>query len=108
MIAPPHPPAPLILNWFERHPTLLNRVIHWVGIPPTIIGIFLVPIWLFLISIPLFLLAVGLFVGGYLIQFFGHLLEGTPSGEMTYLRTRFRRSRLAALLGVREPEPSQS
>ena len=86
MIWTPHPPTPLVESWFQRHPTPLNRALHVVGVPPTIIGFFLIPVWLFMLSVPLFLFALSLFVGGYLLQFLGHALEGSPSGEMTFLK----------------------
>ena len=44
----------------------------------------------------MFLLALGLFVGGYLLQFAGHLLEGTDPGEIIY----FKRKLGLALRGV--------
>ena len=31
---------------------------------------------------PLFLFALALFVGGYMVQFLGHALEGTDPGEI--------------------------
>jgi hypothetical protein len=101
MIWSPHPPAPLVESWFQRHPTPLNRVLHVVGVPPTILGFFLIPVWLFLLSIPLFVLALSLFTGGYVLQFLGHALEGSPSGEMTFLKGRLRRSRLGVALRSR-------
>jgi hypothetical protein len=102
----------LVDNWFQRHPTRPNRALHLIGIPPTIIGFFLVPVWLFMLSIPLFLFALSLFVGGYLLQFLGHALEGSPSGEMTFLTGWLRRSRIGVVLLSRVPgwvnEPSPS
>jgi hypothetical protein len=101
MIWTPHPPPPLVESWFRRHPTRLNRALHVVGIPPTIIGFFLIPVWLFLLSIPLFLFALSLFTGGYVLQFLGHALEGSPSGEMTFLKGWLGRSPVGAALRSR-------
>jgi hypothetical protein len=48
----------------------------------------MIPIYLFLLSVPLFLLALACFVGGYLIQFLGHVLDGSEPGEIRYLRLK--------------------
>ena len=37
---------------------------------------------------PVFLVALALFVGGYLIQFAGHLIEGTDPGEIIYFKRK--------------------
>ena len=48
--------------------------------------------WLTLAANPavltVFLLALALFVGGYLLQFAGHLLEGTDPGEIIYFKRK--------------------
>ncbi len=59
-----------------------------IGIPPTILGVLLVPIYLILLSLPVFLLALALFIGGYLLQFLGHFLEGTDPGEIIYFKRK--------------------
>ena len=88
MIYPPLPPSPLVANWMERHRNPASFALHIVGIPPTILGVFLVPVYGFLLSVPLFLLALGMFVGGYLIQFLGHAMEGTDPGEVIYFKRK--------------------
>jgi uncharacterized membrane protein YGL010W len=88
MICPPMPPWSLIEDWMARHRDPTSFVLHMFGIPPTILGILLIPIYLTLASIPIFLLALALFVGGYLIQFTGHLFDGTEPGEIAYLRAK--------------------
>jgi hypothetical protein len=59
-----------------------------VGIPPTLLGALFVSIYLSLLSLPVFLLALALFVGGYFLQFAGHLLEGTDPGEIIYFKRK--------------------
>jgi hypothetical protein len=59
-----------------------------IGIPPTLLGALFVPIYLCMLSWSVFLLALALFVGGYLLQFAGHLLEGTDPGEIIYFKRR--------------------
>jgi hypothetical protein len=59
-----------------------------IGIPPTILGVLLIPVYVYCISVPIFLLALSLFVGGYLVQFLGHALEGTDPGEIIYFKRK--------------------
>jgi hypothetical protein len=72
----------------ERHRDLVSFALHMIGIPPTILGVLMIPIYLMLRSVPLFLLALALFVGGYLVQFLGHALEGTDPGEIIMLKRK--------------------
>jgi uncharacterized membrane protein YGL010W len=88
MICPPLAPMPLIRDWIDRHRNPASFVLHMFGIPPTILGVLLIPVYVMLISVPIFLLALALFVGGYLIQFLGHAIDGSEPGEITYLRRK--------------------
>ncbi|HEV3122163.1 MAG TPA: Mpo1-like protein [Isosphaeraceae bacterium] len=86
MLCPPHPPAPIVVNWLERHRDPRNFALHMIGIPLTIMGLLVFPVFLALLSFPVFLLGIALFFGGYAIQFSGHLIDGTEPGEWTALR----------------------
>jgi hypothetical protein len=88
MIYPPLPPSALVENWMERHRNPMSFYLHLVGIPPTILGVLLVPVYGFLLSLPIFLFALAIFVCGYLIQFLGHALEGTDPGEIIYFKRK--------------------
>ena len=88
MICPPHETSPLVSNWMERHREPLSFVLHMIGIPPTIVGVLMIPIYVYLMSFNLFLLAAALFVGGYLVQFLGHALEGSDPGELIFLKRK--------------------
>jgi uncharacterized membrane protein YGL010W len=88
MICPPVPPMRLIEGWMVRHRDPASFALHMVGIPPTILGVLLIPVYALLVSIPIFLLALTLFVGGYLVQFLGHALDGTEPGEIMFLRRK--------------------
>ena len=88
MICPPLTPSPMVVNWIERHRNPVSFVLHAIGIPPTILGVFLVPIYIYCLSIAIFLFALALFVGGYLVQFLGHALEGTDPGEIIYFKRK--------------------
>lgn len=92
MICPPLAPAPIVQDWLSRHSRPVNFTLHIIGIPLTITGVLLVPVYVFLLSLPIFVFATSLFVIGYLIQFLGHGLEGTEPGEITYLRMKLTRS----------------
>jgi hypothetical protein len=59
-----------------------------IGIPPTFLGALFVPIYISMLSWSLFLVALALFVGGYLLQFAGHYLEGTDPGEIIYFKRK--------------------
>lgn len=61
-------------NWLDRHQTPANYWIHVLGIPLAFAGI------------PLLFVAewywgVGAIVGGYLLQWIGHRIEGNDVGE---------------------------
>src|SRR3954467_462670 len=86
MICPPQTASPLVQEWMLRHRHPLSFALHMVGIPPTIVGVLMIPIYLWQLSLPMFLLALALFVGGYLVQFLGHALEGTDPGEIILLK----------------------
>ncbi len=88
MTFPPLSPSPLVANWLERHRHPASLALHLVGIPPTILGVLLIPVYLFALSWPTFLLALASFVGGYLVQFLGHAIEGTDPGEVIYFKRK--------------------
>jgi Protein of unknown function (DUF962) len=88
MIEPILPADPLVQQWLDRHPRPTSFILHMIGIPPTILGVLFVPIYLSLLSLPIFLLALALFVGGYVLQFLGHLFEGTDPGEVIYFKRK--------------------
>jgi hypothetical protein len=86
MLCPPHSNDPVVMNWLQRHRGPVSFVLHIIGIPPTILGVLLIPVYVMQLSVPVFLLSFSLFFGGYAIQFLGHLLEGSEPGEITLLR----------------------
>ena len=88
MIEPPLPPDPLVQHWLQRHRTWTSFILHMLGIPPTILGVLFVPIYIVLLSLPIFYVALALFVGGYVLQFAGHFLEGTDPGEVIYIKRK--------------------
>jgi uncharacterized membrane protein len=91
MLCPPHPPAPVVVSWLNRHRDRRNLLLHLVGIPPTVMGFLLFPVYVALLSLPIFLLAMALFFGGYAIQFLGHAADGSEPGEWKAVRKWLRR-----------------
>ena len=61
-------------NWLLRHQNGFNFAIHMIGIPLAFAG---VPL-LFLVE---WYWGVGAIVGGYLLQWLGHRVEGNDVGE---------------------------
>lgn len=69
-----------IENWLERHKNPTSFWLHMIGIPACFI---VAPV---LLCFRQWLLAIAMFVGGYILQFLGHLIEGNRSGEEMLLR----------------------
>jgi hypothetical protein len=88
MIEPPLLPDPYVQHWLQRHPHPTSFLLHMVGIPPTLLGLLFFPIYVSLLGMSLFLVALALFLGGYLLQFIGHWLEGTDPGEIIYFKRK--------------------
>lgn len=93
MIPSPQPPSPIVNDWIERHRDPRSFLLHLVGIPATILGALLMPVYIVLFSGWVFLLALALFFGGFALQFVGHALDGTEPGELRALRRAVARRR---------------
>lgn len=73
-------------NWLERHQHPVSFWLHMVGIPLTIAAIPLA-IWQLVESRwDLWWRPVALIVGGYLLQWVGHLIEGNDMGELILIK----------------------
>ena len=73
-----------IEKWLDRHRNPTSFWLHMLGIP----ACFLVaPL---LLCLQQWWLAGCMFVGGYALQFIGHLIEGNQSGEGILLRRLLR------------------
>ena len=112
MIYPPQSPSPLVNNWVERHQDPRSFVLHLLGIPCTILGVLLLPIYVMMMSLTLFGVALVLFLGGFGLQFLGHALDGSEPGEIKALRHWMARRREARLersrIQVALPDAKQS
>jgi len=67
-------------NYLERHRHPVNQLLHLVGVPVT----FVVSV-IFLVQNQ-GLMALGCFIGGYLLQFIGHAIEGNDAGELILVK----------------------
>lgn len=65
-----------LYNWLERHQHPFNRGIHFLGIPMALAGVVLLIGWW-----DQWYWGIAAFVGGYLLQWIGHLVEGNDLGE---------------------------
>jgi len=74
-----------VANWYSRHRNPLNFWLHMAGIPACFVA---APL-LLILARPWW--ALGLFVGGYVLQFVGHAIEGNRSGEEQLVRRLLRR-----------------
>lgn len=67
-------------NYVARHQNRANQLLHVVGLPVT----FGLPVYFLVDESPDF---AGLaFVGGYVLQFIGHALEGNDAGEVVLVK----------------------
>lgn len=103
LIYTPQPPSPLVNDWVERHHDPRSFVLHLFGIPGTILGVLLIPVYLMLLSVAVFGFALALFLGGFVLQFLGHALDGTEPGEIKGLRVWWSRRREARAESGRVP-----
>lgn len=72
-------------SWAVRHRHPVNYVLHLFGIPMAVAGVVL-------LFFQAWLLAAVLFVAGYALQFLGHAIEGNEVGEITLIKSLFKRS----------------
>ncbi len=67
--------ATFIKNYIERHQHPASQVLHLIGVPLTFI------VSVFCLAYHQGWWALGAFVGGYVLQFLGHAIEGNDAGE---------------------------
>ena len=69
-----------VRNYIARHQNRANQLFHLVGVPVT----FVLSIILLTNDEPLW--ASAAFVGGYILQFIGHAIEGNDAGEVVLIK----------------------
>ena len=70
-------------NYLPRHTNRVNQILHLIGVPLTFVG---TP-WTLLAGADWYY-PLGCFVGGYLLQFAGHAVEGNDAGEIVFLKKK--------------------
>lgn len=70
-------------NYIARHQNPVNQLLHLIGVPITFVASVILldqgrPDW-----------AAAAFVGGYLLQFVGHAIEGNDAGELILIKKAF-------------------
>lgn len=70
-------------NYLPRHRNRVNQALHLIGVPLTFVG---TP-WTILAGMAPWWPCVC-FVGGYLLQFVGHAVEGNDAGEVVFLKKK--------------------
>jgi hypothetical protein len=73
-------------NWLERHQSPVSFFLHMLGIPLTIAALVLGAIQLLEWRWDLWWRPATLFVGGYLLQWIGHRIEGNDMGELILIK----------------------
>lgn len=74
-----------IQNWLDRHKNPTSFWLHMIGIPACFVAAPILLV-LYIQGHATGLAALGMFVGGYALQFIGHLIEGNRSGEEQLVR----------------------
>ena len=69
-----------VTNYIERHRHPVNRLLHLIGVPLTFVVsvVCLVQHWWWQ--------AGACFLGGYVLQFIGHAIEGNDAGEVVLVK----------------------
>ncbi len=74
----------MLRNWLKRHRHPFNFWIHMAGIPLAVAGVMLlIAMW------QQWWWGTGALVGGYVLQWLGHLVEGNDLGEWVAIKTAF-------------------
>ena len=68
-------------NYLPRHRNRINQALHLFGVPLTFVG---TP-WCAIAGADWYWTA-GCFVGGYVLQFAGHAVEGNDAGETVFVK----------------------
>jgi hypothetical protein len=93
-------------HWLDRHQHPVSQVLHALGIPMTIAFIPLAAVQWRDQRWDLWWRPVALLVGGYLLQWLGHRLEGNDMGEVILVKKWLGRPYVA--IAPRAPRPPDS
>ncbi|MBL6705084.1 MAG: DUF962 domain-containing protein [Planctomycetaceae bacterium] len=89
-----------LTNYVARHQHRANQVLHAVGVPLTFVGSIVLltlqqPDW-----------AAAAFIGGYVLQFVGHAIEGNDAGELILIKKALGKPYQEFAPGNEEPSKS--
>jgi len=76
----------MLKNWLERHVNPASRILHFFGIPLTILAIPALVLGARTGGLIWYMAALVLVVVGYALQFIGHGIEGNDAGEMILIK----------------------
>ncbi len=68
-----------VSNYIQRHQNHANQILHLFGVPLTFI------VSTVFLAYQEWWAAFGCFVGGYILQFLGHAIEGNDAGEVVLI-----------------------
>lgn len=94
-----------VRGWLERHRHPANRILHAVGIPLLAAGLILALVQLIQWRWDLWWRPAGLILLSYLLQWWGHRLEGNDLGEMILLKRLLGRPYTAVAPPRQEEDP---
>lgn len=69
-----------VRNYIARHQVPANQLLHLAGVPLTFV------VSVILLTNEEFIWAMATFVGGYILQFIGHAIEGNDAGELILIK----------------------
>lgn len=82
-------------NWLARHQHPISFWLHMLGIPATIAGVVIAIVNAIENDWDRLWIAGWLFVGGYAVQWLGHLIEGNDMGEVIVVKRLLNRPYVA-------------
>lgn len=69
-----------VVNYIARHRNRTNQLLHLVGVPLTFV------VSLVFLARGEWQWAIAAFLGGYVLQFVGHAIEGNDAGEVVLVK----------------------
>ncbi len=96
-----------LANWLERHQHPVSFWLHVLGIPMTIVAIPLALVQLSRDQWDLWWRPAALFLGGYFLQWVGHLVEGNDMGEWILVKKLMGRPYTAVSPRYRDRSPAK-
>ncbi len=87
----------MLRNWLERHQHPASLALHAIGIPMTLAAVVVAIVQLGESRWDLWWRPVALLVGGYVLQWVGHWIEGNDMGELILVKKAMGRPYIAVV-----------